>query len=50
MQQDGHDLLSLLVSTVELLSLDLALDDWITGFEVRGIGDDGQPAKVGKGY
>ena len=41
-EQQGHDLLALVVSPVELLSAHLALHDGVDGLQVGGVGDDGQ--------
>lgn len=40
--QDGHDLLALLVAAVELLGTGLALNDGIDGFQMRRIGHHSQ--------
>jgi hypothetical protein len=42
-QQDGHDLLSFLVSAVELFGADLALNHGVAGLQVGRVGDHSQP-------
>lgn len=41
-EQHGHDFLALTVSPVELLCTGLALDNWVAGLQVRGVGNHSQ--------
>ena len=41
-QHDGHDLLAFTITSVELFGSCLALNDWITSFQMRWISNDGE--------